>query len=103
MPTYHEFHELVNKCQWRVVIENGHQPCFVVTGPNGNSIVMAGTGIRRGKWYVGGIENGCYWTSDFGSDPAGNKAISFEMTRDYFKFKETTITFGLAIRPVLPY
>ena len=103
MPTYREFYELVNRCQWRVVIENGHQPCFVVTGPNGNSIVMAGTGIRSGKWHMGGIVNGCYWTSNFGSDPNGDQAISLEMTRDYFRFRETRICLGLAIRPVLPY
>ena len=103
MPTYWEFYELVNKCQWRVVIENGHQPCFVVTGPNGNSIVLAGTGIRRGKRHHGAITAGCYWTSTYGSNPAGTRAIRFEMTRDYFKFKETSIEMGLAIRPVLPY
>ncbi|MDO4511193.1 MAG: serine/threonine-protein kinase [Bacteroidales bacterium] len=103
MPTYEEFRELLNKCQWRVIIENGHQPCFVVTGPNGKSIVMAGTGVRYRAKHLGAIVSGNYWTSNVGRRVDENRAICLTFTRDNFKFLEAEICYGLAIRPVLPY
>lgn len=102
-PTYEELRELVNRCQWRVVIENGHQPCFVVTGPNGNSIVMAGTGARYLRRHYEALTTGYYWSSTYGSDKHGEQAICLAITRDNFKFIESLLYYGHAIRPVLPY
>ena len=102
MPTFEEFRELVNKCQWRVVNEHGHHPCFVVTGPNGNSIVMSSTGYRYlGKHYEA-LYVSYYWTSTYGSNPNGNKALYFSISVDNYRFGELRQIYGLAIRPVLP-
>lgn len=103
MPTSDEVLELLNKCQWRVVIENGHQPGFVVTGPNGNSIVMAGTGLRYlGKHYEA-LRCGYFWTSTYGTKSDGGKAVCLSIDRDNFKLIEADVYYGMAIRPVLPY
>lgn len=103
MPTFEEFRELVNKCQWRVVSEHGHHPCFVVTGPNGNSIVMNCTGYRYlGKHYEA-LYVGYYWTSTYGSNPNDDRAYYFSISVDNYRFGELTPIYGLAIRPVLPY
>lgn len=102
MPTFEEFRELVNKCQWRVVDESGHNPCFVVTGPNGNSIVINCTGYRYlGKHYEA-LYVGYYWTSTYGSNPNDDRAYYFSISVDNYRFGEVTPIYGLAIRPVLP-
>lgn len=102
MPTFEEFRELVNKCQWRVVNEYGHHPCFVVTGPNGNSIVINCTGYRYlGKHYEA-LYVGYYWTSTYGSNPNDDRAYYFSISVDNYRFGEVTPIYGLAIRPVLP-
>ena len=41
MPTPKQFEELVEKCTWEKI----NQTCFKVTGKNGNSIILPGTGI----------------------------------------------------------
>ena len=102
MPTFEEFRELVNKCQWRIVDEPGHTPCFVVTGPNGNSIVINCTGYRYlGKHYEA-LYVGYYWTSTNGSNPNDDRAYYFSISVDNYRFGELTPIYGLAIRPVLP-
>ena len=102
MPTFEEFRELVNKCQWRVVNEYGHHPCFVVTGPNGNSIVINCTGYRYlGKHYEA-LYVGYYWTSTYGSNPNDDRAYYFSISVDNYRFGEITPIYGFAIRPVLP-
>jgi len=44
MPTYREFKELIEKCQWTRTEEDGHEG-YKVTGPNGNSIFLPGAGM----------------------------------------------------------
>lgn len=103
MPTVEEFRELVNKCQWRIVDEQGHPPCFVVTGPNGNSIVMNTTGYRYLANRYEALYVGYYWTADYGSDRYGDEAAYFSFSADNYRFGEQSTCYGLAIRPVLDY
>jgi hypothetical protein len=59
LPTKEQLQELKDKCTWTW---NGSG--YVVTGPNGNSIVLPATGFRGcdgGVYYVG--SDGYYWSS----------------------------------------
>ena len=63
MPTYEEFLELKNKCEWEWGFKEGNKGMFV-TAPNGNSLFFPCAGCYRGSrvnnspW-----EEGHYWSS----------------------------------------
>ena len=102
MPTVDEFNELLNECQWRLVANGPFQPYFIVTGPNGRSIMFAGTGYRIGMNHEGGALASCLWTSSYGKDKNGNTAYCAALSRENIRFIEADIAFGYAVRPVLP-
>ena len=62
MPTYAEFNELRDKCDWKWTSKDGING-YIVTGVNGNSIFLpaAGSVIEKEKKRVN--ENGNYWSS----------------------------------------
>ena len=62
MPTYYEMEELIEKCSWEWIEQNGTNG-YKVTGPNGNSIFLPAAGNRYGSsLYLAG-SNGSYWSS----------------------------------------
>ena len=62
MPTYDELNELITKCTWEWINENGVKG-YSVTGPNGNNIFLPAAGYREGSslYYAGSF--GFYWSS----------------------------------------
>lgn len=100
MPTRNEMKELLSKCTWTVVTQDGHN-CFKVVGPNGNCIYMpvAGHYISSSLEKLG--EAGHYMTSNV---PAGNKHRMYGLclkteSRQYFMHIWLR-SVGQSIRPV---
>ena len=99
LPTRDECLELLEKCQWRWMSENGVYGMKVV-GPNGNSIFLPASGYRKGKLILDQGKYGHYWsgtlTNDYGH-------YSFEMcfanNGNYWAFNHRNWSIG-AIRPV---
>ena len=59
LPTREQFEELQTQCQWKW---NGSG--YDVTGPNGNTLVLAAAGYRYCDGCVYRVDsNGCYWSS----------------------------------------
>lgn len=59
LPTYQQFKELRNECEWTWTGSG-----YKVIGPNGNSIYLPAAGSRNCIGDVGGVgKYGCYWSS----------------------------------------
>ena len=67
LPTKDQFQELKNKCSWSWTGKG-----YIVTGPNGNSIVLPAAGYRGCRGSVGDVGSyGYYWSSTpYGSEIA---------------------------------
>lgn len=77
IPTWEQWHELINYCQWTWTGKG-----YKLIGPNGNSIYLPAAGVifpGDGPLYVG--ESGDYWSST--EDPAGNM---FALTFDEYRY-----------------
>ena len=61
MPTYDEFYELIDKCTWTWITQNGVEGCKF-TGPNGNCIFLPTAGSR----FEDSFWNSFYWSSSLG-------------------------------------
>ena len=97
MPTGLECSELLN-CTWTWVFYNDID-CWMVTGPNGNSIFLPFAGYRDGLGlsYAGSI--GAYWSSALVGDKSNyawcmNFSLNIERMNDYYRYR------GLSVRPV---
>lgn len=62
IPTFEEFQELRDKCQWQWKSVNGVNG-QLVTGPNGNSIFLPAAGVFRGDSISNLGDNGAYWSA----------------------------------------
>ena len=62
MPTYDELNELITKCTWEWINENGVKG-HSVTGPNGNNIFLPAAGDRYGSSLDDAGGRGYYWSS----------------------------------------
>lgn len=62
MPTTEEFNELIEKCRWKSIRQNGTNG-YRVTGPNGNTIFLPATGYKSDASTSSLQESGCYWTA----------------------------------------
>ena len=62
MPTKDEMEELVDKCTWKWIGQNGVRG-YKVTGPNGNSIFLPAAGFCIGSSHNNVGESGDYWSS----------------------------------------
>ena len=62
MPTYDELNELITKCTWEWINENGVKG-HSVTGPNGNNIFLPAAGYRHGSSLDSAGGRGDYWSS----------------------------------------
>lgn len=66
MPTDAENEELCKKCKWTWTSRGGHRG-YVVTGPNGNSIVLPAAGCRDGSDSCDVGKTGRYWSNTLNS------------------------------------
>ena len=79
MPTKAELQELLDKCTWTWMSQNGIDGCKV-TGPNGNSIFLPAPGYRyRSSLYRAGDE-GYYWSSSPRVNSYGAYSLYFNGT-----------------------
>lgn len=83
MPTKGDYEDLMYKCKWEIVNQDGHNG-FKVTGPNGNSIFLPAAGFGGGSSIISIGENGHYWSSTLStySKPC-NLVLSLELKRTY--------------------
>lgn len=103
MPTDEEIRELVKKCTWKWVDNNGVLG-YVVTGTNGNSIFLPASGYYRGSWLSGKNENGEFWCDHIVTINRYAECLDITSSRysasDYsYDHRE----YGLTIRPVISY
>ncbi len=96
LPTKKEVTELVNKCKWEWIKQNG-RPGYKVTGPNGKSIFLPAVGMRDGSAAPGMGTKGVYATSAGASD-AKASCIKFDADSKSVSSEERRI--GFSIRPV---
>lgn len=61
LPTKQQLQELINKCTWKFIFQNGRYLCKV-TGPNGKSIFLQGVGSINCN-SNSGLPGGHYWSS----------------------------------------
>ena len=98
MPTKAELQELLDKCTWTWMSQNGIDGCKV-TGPNGNSIFLPAPGYRyRSSLYRAGDE-GYYWSSSPRVNSYGAYSLYFgsdgRIMNYYYRY------YGRSVRPVL--
>lgn len=99
MPTAAERQELIDKCNWTWITQNGKNG-YKVTGPNSNSIFLPAAGFRYGSSLYFAGSCGYYWSSlpyESGSDYAYYLGFnsSFQGMNDEFRY------IGQSVRPVL--
>lgn len=100
MPTYAEFDELIDNCNWEWIDTNDMQG-YMVTGKNGNSIFLPAAGVYAGDqvYYLG--SEGYYLSKQLYSD----MSVCFLSYLIRFRSDAYTITghnrcSGLSVRPV---
>lgn len=96
LPTKKEVTELVNKCKWEWIKQNG-RPGYKVTGPNGKSIFLPAAGLRDGSAAPGMGSTGVYATSAGASD-AKASCVKFDERGKSVSSEERRM--GFSIRPV---
>lgn len=98
LPTLEEYMELINKCKWAFITQNGKKG-YIVYGPNGNSIFLPAAGYRHGSslYYAG--EFGLYWsnTRDESSELCAY-ALGFDSSSCFVD--SNYHYYGLTVRPV---
>ena len=99
LPTKAERQELIDKCNWTWITQNGKNG-YKVTGPNGNSIFLPAAGFRYGSSLYFAGSCGYYWSSspyESGSDYAYYLGFnsSFQGMNDDFRY------IGQSVRPVI--
>ena len=96
IPSQKEMQELIEKCDWQLVQENGVNG-YKVVGPSGKSIFLPAAGYRNGDNINFANETGYYWTSDL-ANFASAYALSFK--DDEYKVTSNVRYYGRCIRPV---
>ena len=103
IPTFEEFMELRDKCDWRWTTKAGVKG-YEVTGPNNNKIFLP----AAGQWNDSGLINdglaGEYWSSTVHCDHPGYAwSLSFNSDQVFNKYGKVSPSRsnGCSIRPVL--
>ena len=99
MPTEAELQELLDKCTWTWMSQNGIDG-YKVTGPNGNSIFLPAAGNRYGSSLILAGSCGNYWSSA-PSDNYDNYARSLYFNSSYHSMNGNYRGDGHSVRPVL--
>ena len=63
LPTLKEIDELIEKCTWKWIKQNGRNGYRVISKKNGKSIFLPATGFREKSLIKDINEYGCYWSS----------------------------------------
>lgn len=100
MPTKKELQELLEDCTWTKVVQNDHN-CYMVTGPNGNTIFLPAAGVFDDTIIEEYNTMGCYWSSSVSENNSPN-AYYLYITSGDVDWDGLERLYGLSIRPVLP-
>ncbi len=100
MPTKKELQELLEDCTWTKVVQNDHN-CYMVTGPNGNTIILPAAGVFDDTIIEEYNTMGCYWSSSVSEDSSSN-AYYLYFSSGEVDWDGLERFYGLSIRPVLP-
>ena len=98
MPTLDEQKELLNKCTWTWITQNGVNG-YKVTGPNGNSIFLPAAGYRYGTEVSYRGSDGYYWSSSLFSNYS-NLAYNLYFDSGFHDWYYYNRYDGLSVRPV---
>lgn len=99
MPTYDEMEELIEKCSWEWIEQNGVSG-YKVIGPNGYSIFLPAAGCRYESSLNHAGSIGFYWSSspsEINDDYAFN--LSFFSVNPYMD--DYSREYGQSVRSVL--
>lgn len=96
IPSQSEMLELVEKCKWKQIQENGVNG-YKVVGPSGKSIFLPAVGYRNQHKIKFANEEGFYWTGDL-ANFASAYALSF--SEGGYKVTNHVRYYGRSIRPV---
>ena len=100
MPTHAEQDELMSKCTWTWMTQNGVKG-RLVTGPNGNSIFLPAAGYRGGSLLSNAGSYGHYWSSSLDTDnPFRGWYLYFRPSN--FDVSYSGRYYGLSVRAVCP-
>ena len=101
MPTYEQFIEFVNKCNYEFAKFNGIEG-GKFTGPNGAAIFLPATGQCSGSDLCLDKLFGYYWSDAIVANNLGN-AYALELYKAQTggtSLKNISITYGLSVRPI---
>lgn len=97
LPTKTECVELIDRCTWTWMTQEGHNG-YKVTGSNGNFIFLPAAGYRNGSSLYGAGTLGNYWSSTpYGSNAQSAYYLCFN-SGDHYVF--CYYRFGRSVRPV---
>ncbi len=100
MPSQKEFDELLSKCKWKWINQNGVNGHLVI-GPNGNHIFLPASGHRINTDILGRDSCGYYWSATLDEyEVYYALGISFNKNEIY-GFKHWFRYFGHTVRPVI--
>ena len=96
LPTKAEMKELLNKCQWQWMTQDGKNG-YKITGPNGNSIFLPAAGRWMGAHLVNEDNFSFYWSSN----PDGKKHAKSIFCHGIYQYINEWVRYdGCSIRPV---
>ena len=95
MPTIDEIQELLTKCTWDRITQNG-QDCWKVIGTNGNCLILPCTSMICNGDYYNTYRFGYYWTKNCDNTDAYALRLSNRTIETMDRYV------GIPIRPVCP-
>ena len=95
MPTIDEIQELLTKCTWDRITQNG-QDCWKAIGTNGNCLILPCTSVISNGDYYNTYRFGYYWTKNCGNTDAYALRLSNRTIEPQDRYV------GIPIRPVCP-
>ncbi len=98
MPTKEEWAELVDKCTWTWVSEEGRSG-YTVSGAGGGSIFLPAAGYREGTGQVGLGSLGSYWSASLGTGLDAN-AWAFNFSQNSYSLIYIDRPSGFQVRAV---
>jgi len=100
MPTEAEINELRLNCEWEPLDDGINVIGYIITGPNGNSIVLPFTGYYKNSEIIDEQYSGHFWSSSLDSQiPYTSRCIYFQTS--YIQGINTDYRcYGLTVRPV---
>lgn len=99
MPTLDEMEELIEKCAFEWLAQNGVNG-YKVTGPNGNGIFLPAAGYRDGSSFNDAGSDGYYWSST-PSEYSDLNACYLNFYSDNHSMDKYYRYCGHSVRPVL--